>query len=176
MKTPNGKIGRLPANIQLEVNLRLLDGWGGPELLTWLNGLPAVREVLDRKFGGREINHQNLTGWRQGGYREWKFRRDLFMAAIDHSAEKAQSVPSSTPAVQSKAENSVQTNEILPHAPGCAWGVGNHELQAAHSRSRELEKGRLTVKYTKARKILQGTKGFVFSCIRRFVTRISCHK
>ena len=89
MKTPNGKIGRLPAGIQEDVNLRLQEGWEGPQLLAWLNSLPAVREVLDRKFGGREIKHQNLTAWRQGGYREWKFRRDFFLAALDRQAAQA---------------------------------------------------------------------------------------
>ncbi len=89
MKSPNGKIGRLPAAIQNDVNLRLEAGWQGPELLAWLNSLPAVRDVLNRKFGGREIKHQNLTAWRNGGYREWKFRRDLYTAALDHQAARA---------------------------------------------------------------------------------------
>lgn len=89
MKSPNGKIGRLPAAIQNDVNLRLEAGWQGPELLAWLNSLPAVQEVLNQKFDGREIKHQNLTAWRNGGYREWKFRRDLYTAALDHQAARA---------------------------------------------------------------------------------------
>lgn len=130
MKTPNGKIGRLPANIQHEVNLRLLNGWGGPELLTWLNSLPAVRDVLNRKFEGREINHQNLTAWRQGGYREWKFRRDLFMAAIDHSAEKTQPIPSSDPPIQSNVENSVRRMKSSPirQAAHGVWETMSYRL------------------------------------------------
>jgi hypothetical protein len=81
MNSRTGKIARLPEEVRLELNHRMADGAKGPELLPWLNHLPDVRAVLTRHFGGRLINHQNLTAWRFGGYREWTFRREFFMAA-----------------------------------------------------------------------------------------------
>ena len=123
MKTPNGKIGRLPGNLQHEVNLRLLNGWEGPALLDWLNSLPEVREVLDRKFGGRDISHQNLTAWRLGAYRFWKFQRELFMAALDHKAaaaagqaKSAQPVPTAAPPMPSSEP--IALNEDNQDEPG----------------------------------------------------------
>ena len=51
-----GKIARLPEEIREELNRRLADGEPGSSLARWLNGLPAVREMLERYFGGRDIN------------------------------------------------------------------------------------------------------------------------
>lgn len=69
--TRNGKIARLPWSIRGELNLRLRDGEPGTNLVAWLNGLPAVQEVLRKEFAGRPINEQNLSEWRQGGYEDW---------------------------------------------------------------------------------------------------------
>ncbi|HVY70612.1 MAG TPA: hypothetical protein VHH73_11835 [Verrucomicrobiae bacterium] len=66
-----GKIARLPRAIRDQLNQRLDDGEQGPELLSWLNGLPEVREILARDFEGKEINAQNLSSWRQGGFQDW---------------------------------------------------------------------------------------------------------
>ncbi|HVY70176.1 MAG TPA: hypothetical protein VHH73_09625, partial [Verrucomicrobiae bacterium] len=66
-----GKIARLPKWIREQLNERIDEGGQGPELLDWLNGLPEVKEMLAKDFGGKEINGPNLTAWRQGGYAEW---------------------------------------------------------------------------------------------------------
>lgn len=58
--TGNGKIARLPRDIRNQLNRRMADGETGVRLVEWLNGLPAVRAVLEQEFGGREINEQNL--------------------------------------------------------------------------------------------------------------------
>lgn len=92
VKSRNGKIAALPEHVRLELNNRLVNGAKGPELLPWLNGLPAVRDVLDRHFAGRDINHQNLTAWRAGGYRDWMFRRELLMASLEAQAQAQQPV------------------------------------------------------------------------------------
>ncbi len=49
------------------------------------NGRPEVRELLQTQFGGVPINKQNLSEWRQGGYRESKIRAEL----LDHPSELA---------------------------------------------------------------------------------------
>jgi hypothetical protein len=66
-----GKIARLPREIREQLNSRLRDGEEGRQLVEWLNGLPEVQAVLAAKFGGRPINAQNLTEWKQGGYEDW---------------------------------------------------------------------------------------------------------
>src|SRR5579883_2171501 len=72
-----GKIARLPEPIREQLNLRLEEGEGGEGLLEWLNGLPETRQLLEQDFGGRPINKQNLSDWRQGGLAEWQLRRQL---------------------------------------------------------------------------------------------------
>ena len=69
------KIGRLPFAIRNELNERIRDGVGGPEILAWLNGLKETRRILreggPRSCAAAEINAQNLTDWRSTGYRDW---------------------------------------------------------------------------------------------------------
>jgi hypothetical protein len=61
----------LPNEVREELNRRLQDGEQGKDLLAWLNALPKVRKVLTAHFGGRPISKQNLSEWKQGGYRDW---------------------------------------------------------------------------------------------------------
>ena len=74
--TRNGKIARMPVTVRDELNLRMENGQEGAQLLAWLNGLPAVRETLQASFEGARISKQNLSEWRQGGFREWQLRRE----------------------------------------------------------------------------------------------------
>jgi len=67
-----GKIARLPRSIREALNQRLADGEMGKRLVAWLNTLPEVRAVLEAEFGGRAINEQNLSEWKQGGFAEWQ--------------------------------------------------------------------------------------------------------
>ena len=71
MTTRTGKIARLPKAVREELNQRLEDGAAGPAVLDWLNGLPAVKEVLAKEFAGVPVSKQNLGAWREGGYTEW---------------------------------------------------------------------------------------------------------
>lgn len=71
-----GKIARMPAEVREELNERLRNGEMGPQLLPWLNGLPAVQEVLRTWFGGQPVNAQNLSDWRRGGFEEWLEKKD----------------------------------------------------------------------------------------------------
>jgi hypothetical protein len=86
----NGKIGRLPRPVRDELNQRLLDGEPGKELVRWLNELPEVKAVLQREFGGRAITEQNLSEWKQGGFRDWlaKTEADEWLAdTLEESQE-----------------------------------------------------------------------------------------
>lgn len=64
------KIGRLPFAIRNELNERIRDGVGGPEILDWLNAAKETRKIL-RELKSGDINAQNLTDWRSSGYRDW---------------------------------------------------------------------------------------------------------
>lgn len=64
------KIGRLPFAVRNELNERIRDGEGGPAILAWLNAEKATRRVL-REMKAGEVNAQNLTDWRSGGYADW---------------------------------------------------------------------------------------------------------
>jgi hypothetical protein len=71
-----GKIARCPLAIRQEVNRRLLDGQPASKILPWLNSDEQVLQVLDEHFGEEPVTAQNLSEWRQGGYRDWLKRRE----------------------------------------------------------------------------------------------------
>jgi hypothetical protein len=56
--------------------VRLHDGQGGPQILPWLNSLPEVVAVLAEHFDGDQVNAQNLSDWRHGGYADWLAKRE----------------------------------------------------------------------------------------------------
>ncbi len=76
--TRTGKIARLPQPIRDQVNLAFRNGIPAVVLMRWLNSQPEVQFVLAQYFGGRLINQPNLTEWKQGGYRDWLLRQELF--------------------------------------------------------------------------------------------------
>jgi hypothetical protein len=76
-----GKIARLPRHIRTDLNHRLDDGQEGQPLLDWLNQLPLVEQMIDEQFDGVPISPQNLSEWRQGGFREWLLRQELIEQA-----------------------------------------------------------------------------------------------
>ena len=71
-----GKISRLPREIREQLNRRLDDGEPGNRLVIWHNELPVVRTLLAAEFNGSAINEQNLTNWKQGGYRDWRMQQE----------------------------------------------------------------------------------------------------
>jgi hypothetical protein len=75
------KIANLPNDIREELNLRLLEGEPGRELVAWLNALPEVQTILGSQFNGSGISEVNLTHWRHGGYLQWLTERECFDSA-----------------------------------------------------------------------------------------------
>lgn len=83
--TRNGKIARLPRAVRQELNRRLHDGEQGKRLVAWLNARADVRAVVEAEFGGNPIREQNLSEWKQGGYRDWLVQQEaLEMAERTH--------------------------------------------------------------------------------------------
>lgn len=85
--TRTGKIARLPKVIRDELNRRLSDGEPGKGLVEWLNTLPEVRRVVSAEFGGRPVREQNLSDWRQGGYRDWQQQQAALEMVLSLTAE-----------------------------------------------------------------------------------------
>ena len=81
MATRNGKLAHLPNDIREQLNLRLLEGETGRDLVAWLNALPTVQSILSSQFNGSPISEVNLTHWRQGGYLQWLTERECFDSA-----------------------------------------------------------------------------------------------
>lgn len=71
-----GKIAHLPPHIRDEVNRRLDKGEMGTRLVEWLNTLPEVKQVLEAHFDKPEISEQNLSEWKEHGYRDWRAQQD----------------------------------------------------------------------------------------------------
>src|SRR6266404_2928862 len=79
--TRNGKIARLPLAVRQELNRRLDEGEQGKKLVAWLNGLPAVQAIAATEFGGKPIREQNLSEWKQRGYRDWLAKQEALEIA-----------------------------------------------------------------------------------------------
>jgi hypothetical protein len=79
--TRNGKIARLPRSVRQELNRRLDDGEQGKKLVAWLNALPEVQAIVAAEFGGKAIREQNLSEWKQGGYRDWVTQQEALEVA-----------------------------------------------------------------------------------------------
>ncbi len=88
----HGKIARLPVGIREALNRGLAQGAGGPRLLEWLNGLPGTQAVLKQHFNGQPVSQQNLSQWRQGGFRDWLLKletREVFQEFASGQQELA---------------------------------------------------------------------------------------
>src|SRR5438105_6392552 len=79
--TRTGKIARLPRSVRDELNRRLDEGEQGNKLVAWLNGLSEVQAIVATKFGGKAIREQNLSEWKQGGYRDWLAKQEALEIA-----------------------------------------------------------------------------------------------
>jgi hypothetical protein len=72
-----GKIARLPRKLRDQLNTRIDEGASAVRLAKWLNSQKEVRNILDQDFLGRDINEQNLSDWKHGGFRDWQRQRAL---------------------------------------------------------------------------------------------------
>src|SRR5947207_11024149 len=89
MITRKGKIARLPKAVRDELNDRLLEGEPGNYLVNWLNEMKEVQAVLAENYGGRSINEQNLSEWKQGGFEDWR-RHQESLELTDRIFEEAE--------------------------------------------------------------------------------------
>ena len=78
-----GKLSRLPQNLRDELNRRLADTQPAETILSWLNALPEVQQLLKEQFDGVPISEANLSEYRKRGFRRWEMRQ----SALEFSAE-----------------------------------------------------------------------------------------
>ena len=81
-----GKIARLSQYLREQLNRRIEDGEPGRKLVEWLNSSASVRETLDIYFNGRPITEQNLSEWKQGGFKDWQRHQESRALARDFLA------------------------------------------------------------------------------------------
>ena len=126
-KTRIGKIARLPRALRHQLNQRLHDGEPGNQLVEWLNGLPEVQTVLAAEFVGRPINAQNLTDWKQGGYRDWLAQQEALELAqrlgedAAELAEEGQPPLTDTLALWLAARYAVATRQVAQTEGAEGW-------------------------------------------------------
>lgn len=84
--TPTGKIARLPALLREEVNRRLNDGQTGPAICAWLNAQDSVQVIMRELFDGEEVSPQNLSSWRNGGFRRWQAEQKILTRSRERAA------------------------------------------------------------------------------------------
>jgi hypothetical protein len=98
--TRTGKIGRLPEELQEQLNGRIGKKVPDPQLLDWLNSSPEVRAVLARDFAGQNITRRNLALWKKGGYQHWITEQNAFIRSVgnvlDAIAARAQQAETSS--------------------------------------------------------------------------------
>lgn len=123
----NGKIARLPREIREQLNRRLSDGEPGGPLLAWLNGLPQVRHVLAKDFGGCVISKQNLCEWRARGFAEWQARQET----LDQARELTADASEITAATEGRLTDHLATVLAARYAAALAgWnGVATEEFR-----------------------------------------------
>jgi hypothetical protein len=71
-----GKIARLPRHIREQINRRLRDGEPAASIIKWLNALPEVQKIMAAEFDGHPVRAQNLSQWKQRGYRAWLVQQE----------------------------------------------------------------------------------------------------
>jgi hypothetical protein len=94
-----GKVARLPKVVRDELNRRLDNNEQGKRLVKWLNSLPEVQAVTKAEFGGKPIREQNLSEWKQGGYRDWQKHQERheFVRELTGEAKDLESAAGAVP-------------------------------------------------------------------------------
>ncbi len=122
-RTPNGKISRLPQHIREQIQSRLRDRMPGAQILSWLNSLPEVNQVLSALFGGRPIDDGNLSEWKTRHHQTWLNEQaalaqtDHFMAEARQLAQAGQGAISDHLAVFVASRFAVAVRQLPDDAP-----------------------------------------------------------
>jgi hypothetical protein len=130
MNAHNGKIARLPRAIRKNLNERLDRSEPGLQLLVWLNALPEVKQVVQKKFASAPINKQNLSNWRQGGFQEWLVWRELWAEARKSVTGKL-NVKSQSNRLKLEIESQKTHKPLMENEMGCGKEEASNACQSS---------------------------------------------
>jgi hypothetical protein len=160
-----GKIARLPKNIREELNRRLDNGETGPVILPWVNGLPAVKKILDGEFGGVPINDGNLFSWRHNGYERW-LKKQESVAELKELAEDAKDYSDATGGTLARGTASIAAAKILKMLQAIPATADSLEaltkISYAVTALMNAEQAQVRLEYEKTR-VFQGNERLVLS-------------
>src|ERR1051325_10056111 len=111
------KISRFPRRIRDDLNHRFDSAEPGKTILKWLNSQPEVQQILNSEFKGEPVNKQNLSNWKQSGFRHWQLRR----SALEFAADDADA-----PAAEQALSGSITRN--LAHWVSLRYAAALHSL------------------------------------------------
>ena len=74
-RTGNGKLARLPLALRNKIFQRIADNEPGTVIVSWLNALPEVQDILNRYFQGRKISPKNLSEFEKKYFSTWLSRQ-----------------------------------------------------------------------------------------------------
>ena len=83
----NGKIARLPRALRDRINLALYNRYPAKDLAQALNQMPEVKAVMAQSFSSRPLRPQNISEWKQGGYRDWLHHRQILEQQSELAAD-----------------------------------------------------------------------------------------
>ena len=105
------KIGQLPFAFRNELNNRIRDGRTGSELLTHINTSKEFK-ALKRRTRSKPVNPQNLSDWRDSGYRDWLINQDK-AAHIRTMAEYSRTIIAEAGGDPSSVGTAILTDKLL---------------------------------------------------------------
>jgi hypothetical protein len=134
----NSKIAALPLNVIEKLNDRLDAGQKGPQILTWLNALPEVRDCLRQQWQGVPVSKQKLSGWRNGGYRRWGLLGNIGGYSGEFSADHWDDFPASQVTKNLAMSLSARYAKILSTWDGNANQTVETELRLLRGITKDL--------------------------------------
>src|SRR2546421_6999772 len=128
-----GKISRLSPQTREQLNLRIENDQPAKLILHWLNTLPETQSIIAAEFEGRSVTKQNLSEWKQHGFRGWQMRRSAIEFALNLEADQAALPESLTATLTAK----------LAHWVALRYAAAAHATSARADEDPEKELRRL---------------------------------
>ncbi len=144
-----GKIARLPFEVRSHICELLADGLPAREILAYANATNEWAAVRKRYGFQGDINAQNLSDWRAGGFEEWKRERAKVdrLRAVSETACHIASATGGDPAAVGARILAGRLTELLEtldedHAPEIARAIASLRKGENDAQRLELDRKR----------------------------------